>query len=92
MSIRPGTKSIVSRHRIATGRNEQDTSPLTRREAEIMGWVSEGKRDREIAIILGVSPRTVEKHVANILQKLQAETRTAAVKVSRLSQNFDRES
>ncbi len=44
-----------------------------------MLWLSEGKRDREIATILGLSPRTVEKHVCHILEKLQVETRTAAV-------------
>ena len=51
---------------------------LTRRENEIMHWVIEGKRDREIAIIIGVSPRTVENHLAHILRKLCVETRTAA--------------
>jgi DNA-binding CsgD family transcriptional regulator len=51
---------------------------LTPREAEVMHWIMEGKRDREIAVILGLSPRTVEKHVCHILEKLQVETRTAA--------------
>ena len=44
-----------------------------------MHWLAEGKRDREIAIILGLSPRTIEKHVGHILKKFQVETRTAAV-------------
>ncbi len=48
-----------------------------------MHWVAEGKRDREIAIILGLSPRTVEKHVCHILEKLQVETRTAAANQGR---------
>jgi DNA-binding CsgD family transcriptional regulator len=43
-----------------------------------MQWVSEGKRDREIAIILGLSSRTVEKHIGHIFEKLKVETRTAA--------------
>src|SRR6476469_6725312 len=52
--------------------------PLSLREAEVIDWISEGKRDREIALILEISPRTVEKHVQRILKKLGVETRTAA--------------
>ena len=52
---------------------------LSRREAEVLHWMSQGKRDKEIAIILGISYRTVTHHVSAILQKLGAETRTAAV-------------
>jgi DNA-binding CsgD family transcriptional regulator len=52
---------------------------LTRREAEIFLWLVEGKRDGEIALILNISVRTVNKHVGTILAKLNAETRTAAV-------------
>jgi len=48
------------------------------REQEILHWVREGKRDPEIAIILGISPRTVHHHMANIYRKLGVETRTAA--------------
>jgi DNA-binding CsgD family transcriptional regulator len=52
---------------------------LTRREAEVLAWVSEGKRDAEIATILSTSTRTVHKHVQRILAKTGADTRTAAV-------------
>lgn len=51
---------------------------LTTREREILHWVREGKRDPEIGIILGISPRTVSHHVESILRKLCVETRTAA--------------
>jgi DNA-binding CsgD family transcriptional regulator len=51
---------------------------LTPRECEVMRWVSEGKRNREIAVILGLSSRTVEEHVSNIFEKLQVKTRAAA--------------
>jgi DNA-binding CsgD family transcriptional regulator len=54
--------------------------PLSIREAEVLEWVAEGKRNREIATILGLSPRTVEKHVQNIMEKIGVETRTAAGK------------
>jgi len=53
-------------------------SGLTRRECEILRWVSEGKRDAEISVILDVSCRTVNHHVASILQKMGVETRTSA--------------
>lgn len=52
--------------------------PLTPREEEVLGWVALGKRNDEIGEILTLSPRTVEKHVANVMRKLQAETRSAA--------------
>ena len=51
---------------------------LTPREAEIGVWLAEGKTNPEIASITGISPRTVEKHVENILGKLGVENRTAA--------------
>jgi DNA-binding CsgD family transcriptional regulator len=54
---------------------------LTRRECEVLGWVAHGKRDAEIGAILGISKKTVSKHVEHLLSKLHAETRTAAVNV-----------
>jgi DNA-binding CsgD family transcriptional regulator len=53
--------------------------PLSLREGEVLEWIVEGKRDAEIAAILGLSTRTVEKHVQHILEKLGVETRTGAV-------------
>lgn len=53
--------------------------PLTPREREVLHWVSEGKRDGEIASILQISVRTVEHHVGICLAKLGVETRTAAI-------------
>lgn len=58
---------------------------LTARESEVFGWMREGKRNSEIGVILGCSPRTVDKHVENILRKTGAETRTAAVRNPRQS-------
>ena len=51
---------------------------LTRREFEVIQWVGEGKRDREIAAILDLRARTVQVHVSHIFEKLNVETRTAA--------------
>jgi DNA-binding CsgD family transcriptional regulator len=55
------------------------TDKLTRRELEVLIWVAQGKRDREIATILGISYRTVTNHVRAILAKMEVENRTAAV-------------
>ncbi len=52
---------------------------LTRRESEVLWWIAQGKRDREIAVILGVSVRTIHFHVRGILEKFGVETRTAAL-------------
>jgi DNA-binding CsgD family transcriptional regulator len=51
---------------------------LTPREAEVLFWVAQGKKNVGIAIILGVSAATIEKHLEHILAKLKVETRTAA--------------
>ena len=53
--------------------------PVTGREREVLRWVASGKTDRDIADILGISPRTVHKHLQHIYEKLGVETRTAAV-------------
>jgi len=52
---------------------------LSPREAEVLTWVTEGKTNPEIAVILGLSARTVQTHLERIFRKLGVETRTAAV-------------
>jgi DNA-binding CsgD family transcriptional regulator len=52
---------------------------LTRREAEVLTWLASGKTNHEIAAILGVRARTIDKHLENIYAKLGVENRTAAV-------------
>lgn len=56
---------------------------LTPRECEVMGWLARGKRDAEIAAILGCAVKTVGKHVEHILSKLKVETRLGAAHVVR---------
>ncbi|HNA28870.1 MAG TPA: response regulator transcription factor [Thiobacillaceae bacterium] len=51
---------------------------LTTREAEVLYWVSKGKTNKDIGDILGTSPRTVNKHLEHVFEKLGVETRTAA--------------
>jgi DNA-binding CsgD family transcriptional regulator len=56
-----------------------DDPRLTPREREVLQWLAGGKTDRDIGCILGISPRTVHKHLQRIYEKLGVETRTAAV-------------
>jgi len=51
---------------------------LTQREAEVLYWVVRGKTSRDIGDILGASPRTINKHLERVFEKLGVETRTAA--------------
>ena len=53
--------------------------PLTPREREVLRWLAAGKTDRDIAVLLGCSHRTVQKHLERSYAKLGVETRTAAV-------------
>ncbi|GLK91904.1 response regulator [Pseudomonas turukhanskensis] len=55
---------------------------LTDREVEVLQWVSCGKTNRDIGDILGLSPRTVNKHLEHVYVKLGVETRTAAAAVA----------
>ena len=51
---------------------------LSTRELEVIGLVAKGRTNREIARMLSISERTVDRHVSNILLKLNLPTRSAA--------------
>jgi DNA-binding NarL/FixJ family response regulator len=51
---------------------------LTAREAEVLLWLSYGKSNADISEVLKISPRTVQKHLERIYEKLGVETRSAA--------------
>lgn len=51
---------------------------LTQREAEVLLWLARGKSNRDIAEILGISPRTVNKHVEQVFNKLDVDNRASA--------------
>ena len=58
---------------------------LTMREAEVLLWLARGKSNRDIAEILALSPRTVNKHLEGVFTKLGVENRaSAAVMASRV--------
>ena len=52
---------------------------LTRRELEILRLVAQGLSDKEAATALGLSEHTIHRHIANVLNKLDVPSRTAAV-------------
>jgi DNA-binding CsgD family transcriptional regulator len=53
--------------------------PLTARELEVLRALVAGNTDRETAGLLFISPRTVERHITNMLDKLELPSRTALV-------------
>ena len=57
---------------------------LTPREVEVLEHIRRGLRNREIAAVCAISDETVQTHVKNILLKLDAQDRTAAVNVALL--------
>lgn len=57
----------------------KDKAPLTRREAEVLRLMAEGKSNRLIGDHLFISEKTVKNHVSSILQKMEVDDRTQAV-------------
>jgi DNA-binding CsgD family transcriptional regulator len=64
--------------RLGPAAADGETSSLTRRELEVVRLVAEGRTNREIAVELFLSPRTVDMHVRNILAKLDCRSRVEA--------------
>jgi two-component system response regulator DegU len=59
--------------------NGSDDNPLTRREAEVLRLMAEGKSNKTIGEYLFISEKTVKNHVSSILQKMEVDDRTQAV-------------
>ncbi|MBV6272510.1 helix-turn-helix domain-containing protein [Alcaligenaceae bacterium CGII-47] len=53
--------------------------PLTTREESCLHWAAQGKTSWEIGVILGITERTVNFHIANICTKFNVHTRQAAI-------------
>ena len=60
-----------------------DTGPLSGREMTVLGHLGEGRKNKEIAMTLGLSEGTVKMHVMSICKKLEATNRTHAVVIAR---------
>ncbi len=58
--------------------------PLSKRELEILRWTADGKTAEEVALILGISARTIHFHLTNIMQVLTVSNKTAAVSRAQL--------
>jgi two-component system response regulator DevR len=55
---------------------------LTSRQREVIALVARGATDKDVALALDISLATAQKHVANVLKKLGATNRAAAVNVA----------
>jgi DNA-binding NarL/FixJ family response regulator len=71
----------IIRHRLTLASDRAPSEAkfqLTRRESEILTWVARGKSSSAISVIMGISERTVQFHVNNVIQKTGATTRAQA--------------
>lgn len=75
---------ILEEEQFGASPEEMRRLGLTRREAQVLYWISQDKSNLEIAVVLGMSRRTVDKHVEHILAKLGVETRAGASRVAEL--------
>ena len=79
----PGEPLVIElQAQTSLGPNALLSLGLTPREAEVLFWLSEGKTNAEIGVILNSARRTVEKHVEHILEKLGVENRAAAIRAA----------
>ena len=70
----PQTEHLLLSHAVSA-EDAADVSQLTRREAQILALIAEGHTAREIAEQLVISPRTVDRHRENLLDKLELRNR-----------------
>lgn len=56
----------------------KDHFGITKRESDVFLWLAKGKTNREIAQIIDISPRTVNKHLEQLFRKLEVDNRTTA--------------
>ena len=64
---------------LQTGTSPKETENLTKREHEILTYLSKGYRYKEIADVLYISVETVRTHLRNIYEKLHVRSRTEAL-------------
>lgn len=77
-------RRVLQTFREQSSNSEEDQSAveqslLSRREAEILEQIGQGKSNKEIAKLLAISDQTVKNHITSILRKLKVNDRTAAV-------------
>ena len=76
--LRLGAAPDVARLDATAGSTADDAHGLTRRELEVLRLLAAGSTNRAIAAALGISRRTVDRHVSNIFDKLGVSSRAAA--------------
>jgi DNA-binding NarL/FixJ family response regulator len=75
------TKTFIEEARTASG-DEPKSTPLSKREREILQKVADGSTTRQVAADLGISPHTVKTHLERIFEKLGANDRAQAVAIA----------
>ena len=78
-----GSIEVDAPHRSVPHADLLPMPPLTLREEEVLKLMSEGLRNKEIAVRLGVTERTATFHVGNVLAKLGADGRVEAIHLAR---------
>lgn len=74
------TKTFIEEARL--GEPASDTTPLSKREREILQRVADGATTKQVATDLGISPHTVKTHLERIFEKLGANDRAQAVAIA----------
>jgi NarL family two-component system response regulator LiaR len=75
-----GTYVDAALREVVAGPDAAERLPaLTKREREVLRLLADGARNEQVGAALSISPLTVSTHVKNIMDKLEADTRTAAV-------------
>lgn len=74
----PGSTLVVPAASTGSCRSQDAPHTLSSRECQVLEWVASGHSNKDIARHLRLSPHTVKRHVANILNKLGAQTRAHA--------------
>lgn len=76
--IQPTITLALNAGLAAKAKNNEKLAELTRREVDVLKYLAQGLFNREIAVKLDISERTVKNHVSNIFKKLQVNDRTQA--------------
>ena len=77
-AISPTIARRIAKHFGLTGPSAQDEGTLTSREKEILGLISRGHRNADVALALDISVNTVSTHIKSIYRKLSIGTRAEA--------------
>ena len=75
-------KILVNEFRRSSEGAASSLGNLTKREIEVLKLVAEGKSNKEVAVVLGISPRTVDAHRARLMDKLNVHTLSKLVQIA----------